>query len=193
MITQLDIFRNLPLLETERLRIRKLSLRDANDLFEYASLPEVAEHVSWDYHRNISDSVRFLRMITAQYEDGIPSPWGIVLKENSKLIGTIGFHIWSSVNFFAEVGYALSKDYWNRGIMTEALNTVLDYGFIRMSLNRIEATCMLDNAASEKVLMKCGMKYEGIMQKKIFAKEKFHDLKLFAILKTDYINKLYNL
>ncbi len=193
MNTQPDIFRNLPLLETERLRIRKLSLRDANDLFEYASLPEVAEHVSWDHHRNISDSVRFLRMITAQYDDAMPSPWGIVYKENSKLIGTIGFHIWNSVNSFAEVGYALSKDYWNRGIMTEALNTVLDYGFNRLCLNRIEATCMLDNAASERVLLKCGMKYEGIMQKKIFAKEKFHDLKLFAILKTDFINKLYNI
>jgi ribosomal-protein-alanine N-acetyltransferase len=183
-----NIFSNLPLLETKRLRLRKLSSRDANDIYEYASLPEVAENVSWEHHRNISDSIHFLKMIISQYENCIPSPWGIVYKENSKLIGTIGYHIHSSVNFFAEVGYALSKDYWNMGIMTEALLEVLDFGFSRMNLNRIEATCMLNNAASEKVLKKCGMKYEGIMKQKIFAKEKFHDLKLFAVTKGEFNN-----
>jgi len=184
-----ELFRNLPLIETKRLRLRKLSARDANDLYHYASSPEVAENVSWEYHRNISDSIHFLRLITAQYEEGMPSPWGIVYRENSRLIGTIGFHVWSVNNFFAEVGYALSKEYWNKGIMTEALETVLDFGFNRMKLNRIEATCMLNNAASERVLLKCGMEYEGIMKMKIYAKEKFHDLKLYAILKSDFLNK----
>jgi ribosomal-protein-alanine N-acetyltransferase len=164
-------------------------MRDASDVFDYASVFEVAEHVSWEKHRNISDSINFLRIITQQYENCLPSPWGIVYKENSKLIGTIGFHVWSQPNFYAEVGYALSKDYWNRGIMTEALNAVMDFGFNRLNLNRIEATCMLNNAASERVMMKCGMKYEGILLQKLFAKDKFHDLKLYAILKSDFLNQ----
>jgi len=181
-----DIFSNLPVLETSRLRLRKLSPRDASDLYNYASVPEVAENVSWDYHRNISDSVHFLRIITKYYEDGLPSPWGIVFKENSRLIGTIGFHVWSKPNYFAEVGYAISRDYWNKGLMTEALLAVLDFGFTKLHLNRIEATCKLNNGASEKVMLKCGMKYEGIMKKKLYAKEQFHDLKLFAILKNEF-------
>jgi ribosomal-protein-alanine N-acetyltransferase len=187
--TQSELFKNLPAIETSRLRMRKLSMRDANDVFEYASVREVAEHVSWEFHRNISDSINFLRIITQQYEDCHPSPWGIVLKENSKLIGTIGFHIWSPPNFFAEVGYALSKDYWNKGIMTEALNAIMEFGFTRMNLNRIEAMCKLNNSASEKVMQKCGMKFEGILTQKLYAKEEFHDLKLYAILKSEFINQ----
>lgn len=188
-----NIFTNLPILETDRLLLRKLSMRDADDMFEYASHPEVAANVSWDHHRNINDSKNFLKMIIGYYEEGIPSPWGLVYRENQKLIGTIGFHVYSKNNFFAEVGYALSMDYWNKGIMTEALEKVLDFGFSRMDLNRIEATCMLNNQASEKVMLKCGMKYEGVMKQKIFAKDKFHDLRLYAILRSDFNNMTNNL
>jgi ribosomal-protein-alanine N-acetyltransferase len=177
-----EIFKNLPVLETPRLRLRKLSMRDAGDVFEYASVPEVADHVTWDYHRNISDSMHYLRFITQQYEDGLPSPWGIVHKDLGKLIGTIGYHIWSIPNMFGEVGYALSKDFWNNGYITEAFNEVIKFGFERLRLNRIEATCMLNNTASERVMIKCGLEYEGIMRKKLYAKGEFHDLKLYSLL-----------
>lgn len=186
-----DIFSNLPTIETERLRLRKLSMRDASDVFEYASTPEVAEHVTWEYHRNISDSMHFLRVMIQQYQDGIPSPWAIVYKEIGKLIGTIGYHVWSIQNSHAEVGYALSKQYWNKGIMTEAFAEVMKFGFEKMRLNRIEATCKPANTASEKVMLKCGMQYEGIMRKRLFAKGEFHDLKLYSILKPDW-EKLYD-
>ncbi len=181
-----DIFSNLPVIETDRLRLRKLSMRDASDVYEYASIPEVAEHVTWEHHRNISDSMHFLRIMIQQYDEGTPSPWGIIYKDIGKLVGTIGFHVWSPQNSYAEVGYALSKDYWNKGIMTEAYEEVIKFGFERMKLNRIEATCKLANTASEKVMLKCGMTYEGIMKKKLYAKGEFHDLKLYSLLKSDW-------
>jgi ribosomal-protein-alanine N-acetyltransferase len=181
-----DVFNNLPVIETERLRLRKLSMRDAGDVYEYASEPQVAEHVTWEHHRNISDSMHFLRIMIQQYDEGTPSPWGIIYKEIGKLVGTIGFHVWSPQNSYAEVGYALSKDYWNKGIMTEAYSEVIKFGFERMKLNRIEATCKLANTASEKVMLKCGMTYEGIMRKKLFAKGDFHDLKLYSLLRSDW-------
>lgn len=182
-----DLFKNLPVLETSRLRLRKLSMRDAGDVFDYASVPEVAEHVTWEYHRNISDSIHYLRFITQQYTDGIPSPWGIIHKEKGKLIGTIGYHVWSIANRFAEVGYALSKDFWNQGLTTEAFNEVIKYGFEHMRLERIEATCKPLNTASERVMVKCNMQYEGIMKKKLFAKGEYHDLKLYSLLREDWI------
>lgn len=181
-----DIFRNLPVLETERLRLRKLSMRDAGDVFEYASVPEVAEHVTWEYHRNISDSMHYLRFITQQYQDGIPSPWGIVHRELGKLIGTIGYHVWSIANHYGEVGYALSKEFWNQGYTTEAFNEVIRFGFERMRLQRVEATCKPANTASEKVMIKCGLQFEGILKKKLYAKGEFHDLKLYSLLKEDW-------
>lgn len=184
--TPYNVFRNLPVLETPRLRLRKLSMRDAGDMFEYASVPEVAEHVLWDYHRNISDSMHYLRIVTQQYIEGTPSPWGIVHKELGKLIGTIGFHIWSYSNGYAEAGYAISKDFWNMGIVTEAFTEIIRFGFENMNLNRIEATCKLPNLASERVMQKCNMIYEGILRKRLFAKGEFHDLKMYSLLKTDW-------
>jgi len=184
-----DIFKNLPILETGRLRLRKLSMRDAGDVFAYASVPEVAEHVTWEYHRNISDSMHYLRFITQQYQDGIPSPWGIIHKELGKLIGTIGYHVWSLPNGFGEVGYALSKDFWNKGYTTEAFEEVIKFGFERMKLNRVEATCKLANSASEKVMLKCGLSYEGILRKRLFAKSEYHDLKLYSLLRNEWEQK----
>ena len=181
-----DIFKNLPILETGRLRLRKLSMRDAADVFDYASVPEVAEHVTWEYHRNISDSMHYLRFITQQYQDGIPSPWGIIHKELGKLIGTIGYHVWSLPNGFGEVGYALSKDFWNKGYTTEAFEEVIKFGFERLKLNRVEATCKLANTASEKVMLKCGLSYEGILRKRLFAKSEYHDLKLYSLLRNKW-------
>lgn len=183
---QKELFANLPVIETPRLRLRKLSMRDASDVYDYASDPEVAEHVTWEHHRNISDSMHFLRIMIQQYADGLPSPWAIVYKELGKLVGTIGYHVWSPANSCAEVGYALAKDYWNKGIMTEAFEEVIRFGFEKMNLNRIEATCKLANTASEKVMLKCGMKFEGIMRKKLFAKGEYHDLKLYALLKSEH-------
>lgn len=187
-----DLFKNLPVLETRRLRLRKLSMRDAGDVFEYASVPEVAEHVTWSYHRNVSDTLHYLRFITQQYQDGIPSPWGIIHKELGKLIGTIGYHVWSLANSYGEVGYALSNQFWNKGYTTEAFNEVIRYGFEHMHLERIEATCKPANTASERVMIKCGMNYEGLMRKKLFAKNAFHDLKLYSLLKEDWEQKQIN-
>lgn len=176
-----DLFKNLPVIETPRLRLRKLSMRDAGDMFEYASVPEVAEHVVWEHHRNISDSMHYLRIVTQQYEDGQPAPWAIVHKELGKMIGTIGYHRWSVNDKHAEVGYALSKTYWNNGYVTEVFKEVIRFGFEKMGLNRVEATCKLLNTASEKVMIKCGLKFEGILRQRLFAKSEFHDLKIFSI------------
>lgn len=181
-----DLFKNLPVIETPRLRLRKLSMRDAGDMFEYASVPEVAKHVLWEYHRNISDSIHYLRIVTRQYEYGLPAPWAIVHKEHGKMIGTIGYHKWAVTDKCAEAGYALSRQYWNNGCVTEVFKEVISFGFEKMGLNRVEATCKLPNIASEKVMLKCGLQYEGILRKRLFAKGDFHDLKIFSILKNEW-------
>ncbi len=181
-----NVFKDLQTLETPRMRLRRLTMRDANDVFEYASMPEVSKHVTWDYHRTVADSMAFLKSILLQYENGIPSPWGIVYKENNKLIGTGGYHNWNPEHRRAEVGYAISSRYWNKGIMTETLKRMLRFGFEAMDLNRIEALCKIENAASEKVMQKCGMKYEGTLREQMFVKGAYQDLKLYSILKQEF-------
>ena len=184
-----SVFKDIPVLETERLLLRKLSMRDVNDVFEYASVPEIALHVMWNHHRSVADSMHFIRAVLLQYQNGTPSPWGIVYKENNKLIGTGGFHIWNLAHRRAEIGYALSPAYWNKGIMTEALKVMLKFGFENLNLNRIEALCKKENTASERVMQKSGMKYEGILREHVFVKEEFQDLKMYSILKSEFIKQ----
>src|SRR5438477_4406706 len=184
-----SIFRDIPKLETERLILRKHSMRDVNDIFEYASVPEIAKYVMWEHHRSVADSLHFLRAVIQQYQNGVPSPWGIVYKENNKIIGTAGYHIWNPAHRRAEIGYALSPSYWNKGIMTEALEAMLKFGFEHLDLNRIEAMCKVENTASERVMQKCRMKFEGTLREQMYVKEEFHNLNLYSILKSEFINK----
>jgi ribosomal-protein-alanine N-acetyltransferase len=182
-----ELFKNLPYLETERLKFRKLTMRDAGDIFEYASVPEVTLYVSWTPHRTLADTKSFLKHVLFQYEKGIPASWGIVLKENDKLIGTGGYLWWSTEHSKAEVGYVISDKYWNKGYMTEALKKILQFGFETMNLERIEARCFIKNTASERVMQKCGMKLEGILRSSLYIKGEFTDFKLYSILKSEFI------
>lgn len=176
----------IPRFETEHLILRKLTLEDAEDVFDYASNPKVSKYVTWETHRTINDSIAFIKMTIEKYEQKGIGDWGLVLKENGKLIGTCGFVTWNKQHHWAEIGYVLSQDYWNRGIMTEAARTIIRHGFEKMDLNRIEAQHMVVNIASGRVMQKIGMTFEGVIREKFFAKGNYRDLKLYSILKREY-------
>lgn len=182
----MDFFQHTPLIRAERLHLRKLTMRDANDIFEYSRDPLVAEHVLWDAHRSVSESKGYIRYMMRKYRYGEPSSWGIALNETDKVIGTIGFMWIQPENAAAEVGYSLSRAYWNQGYMTEALRALMEYGFNDMKLNRIEAMHEITNPASGAVMRKCGMKKEGTLRSKVLNKGKYVDVDLYAILKKDF-------
>jgi ribosomal-protein-alanine N-acetyltransferase len=181
-----DVFGNLPTLYTERLILRKLRLEDAEDVFEYASNPEVSKYVPWETHKSIEDSISFINSVLANYDKKEVSDWGIVYKENNKLIGTCGYFLWVPKHSRAEIGYAIGRKYWGKGLMTEAVKEVIRFGFERMNLNRIQATCFPENIGSYRVMEKAGMKYEGTLREQMFIKGKFQDLKLYSILRKEY-------
>ncbi len=179
------IFSRLPVLETERLILRPLRMGDARDLFAYAQDPEVSRHVLWEPHRSIWDSREFLRMAIRQYRKGLPGSFAITLKDSGRMIGTIGF-MWINTDYQSgEVGYSLSREYWNRGIMTEALKEVVRFGFEDLKLNRIEAQHEISNPASGKVMAHAGMQYEGTLRQRLKNKGCFVDVALYAILRGD--------
>ncbi|MEX1031125.1 MAG: GNAT family N-acetyltransferase [Paenibacillaceae bacterium] len=180
-----DVFHNIPTLETERLILRKMTMEDQHDLFEYASDPELTKYTIWDYHRTMEDSIYYLQHVLTQYENAQVTNWGIILKSNQKLIGTCGFVYWAPEHHRAEVGYALSRKYWKRGMMSEAIQEVISFGFDNMDLNRIEARCNTGNIGSERIMQKCGMTFEGIIREQLLIKGQFEDIKLYAVLKKD--------
>ena len=180
----------LPLLETQRLRLRKLTMRDAEDIYRYSRDAEVARHVLWDAHRSIGDSRSYLRYMLRRYRNHEPASWGIEWKETGQIIGTIGFMWVQTDNSAAEVGYSLARDFWNKGIMTEALKAVIAHGFGSLNLNRIEAQHETTNPASGAVMRKCGMVREGLLRQRLYNKGRYVDVELYAILRKDYKSKL---
>lgn len=162
-----------------------MTMADATDIFAYSRDPEVSRHVLWDAHRSIHDSRAYLRYILRQYRQNDPSSWGMELKETGRLIGTIGYMWWNHENRSAEVGYSLSRVYWNQGLMTEALAEVIAFGFDDMQLHRIEAQHETVNPASGRVMEKVGMRKEGVLRGRLYNKGRFVDVALYAILRTD--------
>ena len=176
----------LPSLETERLILRKMTLGDAKAVFAYASDPEVTRYVIWERHRTLGDSVRFLNSLVEGYENTEEVSWGIVYKGDRRFVGGCSIVGWNPDHARAEIGYVLSKEYWGRGLMPEAVRAMIRFGFERMGLNRVEARCISDNAASARVMEKAGMTYEGTLREREFIKGIYRDIKVYSILKSEY-------
>ncbi len=182
-------FVGMPTLETERLVIRRMGMRDAEDLYEYGKDPEVARHVLWDAYRNVSEARGYVRYVLRKYRAGEPASWCIELKSEQKVIGTIGFMWYQRDNNAAEVGYSLSRAYWNKGIMTEALAEIIRYGFCEARLHRIEAQHEVSNPASGAVMRKCGMRMEGTLRGRLYNKGRYVDVNLYSILREEYFSR----
>ena len=161
-------------------------LNDAEAVFAYASNSEVSRYTLWETHRSIEDSRAFLEFATQKYENGGEPDWGIVYRGNGCLVGACGLVNWEAEHARAEVGFVLSREYWGRGLMSEAVRAILRFGFERMNLNRIEARCIAENAASARVMEKAGMFYEGTLRQREYIKGAYRDIKLYAILKKGF-------
>lgn len=150
------IFAENQLLETNRLRLRPVTINDAHDMYEYASDEETVTFV-FPIHQSIKDT----KESVANYFIAAPlGKYGIELKETGKFIGTIDLRVEDQHNI-AEIGYALNRDFWGKGYMPEAANELLRLGFEELQLMRIFATHDSDNPQSGRVMEKIGMKVEG--------------------------------
>ena len=176
-------------IETDRLTLRRLTLKDADDMFQYSADPEVARHVLWDAHTSVGDTRAFIRFCMRRYRAGEPASLGIALKASDKVIGTIGFMDINCQHMSAEVGYSLARTYWDLGIMTEALSALIAFGFEEMRLHRIEAQHEVNNPASGAVMRKVGMHCEGTLRGRLMNKGKYVDVDLYAILRDDYYQR----
>ncbi|MGJ5675780.1 MAG: GNAT family N-acetyltransferase [Nostochopsis sp.] len=176
----------LPTLETERLILRKLCMQDAVDMYEYALDPEIAALGLWLPFHSIEDSLKDLTEVIEGYDKGEIFVWAIELKSNSKMIGRIGLGDYSLKNARAELGYASNRKYWGQGLITEAVKQIIEFSFINLAMNRIQAVCLPENVASIRVLEKVGMQFEGVQREYTFVRGKFDDLNLYSILKREW-------
>lgn len=165
-----------------RLILTKLTEDDAKDMFEYTSNSEVTEHLSWYTHTEINQALKYIRTIIFEYDNSVNSfTWGVKLKSNKKLIGSIRVFDASFHNKRIELSYILNPVFQGQGYITEALLSVIDM-CKESGFNRIQAKCTVNNIASEKVMQKLGMEYEGILKGFWINKGIIRDAKSYAVV-----------
>lgn len=175
-------FRHLPTIRTERLVLRPVRMSDARAMYEYSRDEEVARYVLWEPHKSLLDTYEVIWDMKRQYCRGWPSSFAIALNDTDQMIGTIGFMWINAENRSAEVGYSLSRSYWNQGYMTEALKAVLQYAFGTLDLHRIEAQHDIMNPASGQVMKNAGMVQEGVLRDRIYNKGRYCTVAVYSII-----------
>jgi ribosomal-protein-alanine N-acetyltransferase len=179
---------SFPVIETERLLLRQVRKEDRESLFSIFSNERVTIYYDLDTYTTVEQADFLINRIQERHFLGTQLRWAITIKESGSLIGTCGFHEIEEEHSKAETGYELNPNYWRRGIMSEALNAILLYGFTKKKWNRIEALFDIRNVASKKVLEKCGFQMEGIMRERFKKNGISIDTGIAAILKKEFID-----
>lgn len=174
----------IPTLETPRLLLRQLTIADINAIEKFTTDDEVTVFLTWDTHQSLNETEAFLNELLKKYEHG-SLIWGIIVKENDRLVGIIEFSEYRRDEKIAEMGCIIAKSYWKNDYASEATQALIRYGFSELKLERIQASYFSENISSERVLQKAGLFYEGTQRRGKFVKGRYHDVKLYAILRSD--------
>nr|NGX64012.1 hypothetical protein [Candidatus Anoxychlamydiales bacterium] len=136
MSLNLDLIDSDIKLETERLILRKPKAEDIEDIFEYAKEEDVARFTTFVAHKSLQDTKMFLQIVKQKHQNKTALTLLIEHKKDKKIIGSISFQDISDNDERAELGFALSKNYWGHGLMIEAIEKLFEFGFKKMKFNR---------------------------------------------------------
>ena len=176
-------FLPFPILKTERLLLRQVTANDVDTILALRSNDEVMKYIPRPYLKNREDALELIAMFDDKIENGIGINWGITfLDEPEKIIGIIGHYRLKPEHYRAEVGYMIFPEYNGKGITSEALQKVVEYGFKEMKLHSIEAILDPENRASEKVLLKNGFVKEGHFIENEYYDGHFLDSMVYSLL-----------
>jgi ribosomal-protein-alanine N-acetyltransferase len=167
-------------LESDRLTLRELSSSDAEDIFSYASNPEVTRYVFWNPHVNIEDTRRYI----LAFAKPRTVAWAMQHNDTDRVIGIVFLHSVNPHKRTAEIAYNVSHKVWGEGYATEAAQRVLEHCFTETNLDTIEGTCMTDHDASARVLEKAGLTFQTIKAKTRRKNGVAYDLKYFTLTRS---------
>ena len=177
-----------PELTTERLLLREFDLSDAPAVFAILGREDVNEWLETDTLQTIEDAEARILARLRLFKDGLGFRWAITLRENpAQVIGSCGYFSVRRGTQTVEIGFELHPDYWRRGMMSEAMQAILQYSFSAQSLmpvHRIEALVAPANTASCRLLQKFGFEREGVRREFGCWKGRYQDVALYALLNT---------
>lgn len=169
-------------IETRRLILRRFTVADAQAMYDnWASDPEVTKFLTWPTH----SSVEITKMVLSDWVAGYEKPdfyqWAIEFKEIGQPIGSISVVSHNDRAELVHIGYCIGRNWWHKGIMSEALQAVMDFLFDQVGANRIESRHDPRNPHSGAVMRKCGMKYEGTLRQSDWNNQGICDASWYAL------------
>ena len=172
---------------------REMEERDWSDVHEYASVEKVSLHQPWGPN-SLAESQEFVRqsIVDANVLPRTRFVFAIVAAESDKMIGAGEMNIRDLTNKEGELGYIVNPDYWGRGIAPEVARLVIQFGFEKLNLHRIYATCAPQNIGSQKVLEKIGMVREGRLRENLLLKEGWRDSLIYSVLQHEWEKNCLN-
>ncbi|MGZ3609543.1 MAG: GNAT family N-acetyltransferase [Ktedonobacteraceae bacterium] len=175
----------VPQLETKRLVLREMRPEDAEAIFGIFGDEEVMRYRDMLAFTHLESARQLIEQMRSHCELGEETHWGITFKGDDHVVGICGYS-WHLGRQFGAIGYDLARHYWKQGIMTEAVQSLLRFGFEVRNLHRVEARVRLGNDASMRLLQKLGFQEEGVLREALFLNNQFFDIKIFSLLKREY-------
>ena len=157
-------------------------MTDALELFRMRSDEAVMQFLDRPRLQSEAEAADFLKKVMAQEECNEAVTWAISLKGETKMIGNICFWQIQKEHYRAEVGYMLHAEHHGKGLMHEALSSVVDYGFREMGLHSVQANVNPANVASIKLLEKNGFQREAYFKENYYYDGKFLDSAIYSLL-----------
>lgn len=173
-------------IETERLVLRRLAISDAQQMYaNWACDKEVTAFLTWQPHTSVEDTQQILADWSQAYEQINFYQWGIELKATQTLVGTISVVSQNEGCESMQLGYCIGKQWWHKGITSEAVAAVIVFLFNQVKALRIEARHDTNNPHSGAVMRKCGLQYEGVLRQADRNNKGIVDVAIYGILKSD--------
>jgi [ribosomal protein S5]-alanine N-acetyltransferase len=173
-------------LVSDRLVLLEFVVTDEDAVHSFAADPLVTRYTDWGPN-SIEDTRAFLAEAIAQATNPERTEFTLaaVHASSGRLIGSVAIGVTSAQHRRGEFGFVFHRDFWSQGYATEAAELLLRFGFERLQLRRISATCHPDNHASARVLEKAGLQYEGRMRSHLFVRGAWRDSLLYAAVNSD--------
>lgn len=162
-------------------KLRKWQPEDVESLVKYANNSKIAKNLTnqFPHPYRKEDAIKFIQMTLSQQPTTI-----FAIEINGEAVGSIGLHPQTDVHLKnAELGYFLGEPYWGKGIMTKAIQQMVDYGFKTFEITRIFARPFGTNFGSQRVLEKAGFVLEGRFEKILFKNGEYLDDLIYAVRK----------
>lgn len=177
-------------LETNRLYLRPFKYSDDDDMLKYwISDPKIQSMYSEPVYSSKDEVRELLNQYISSYQKEDYYRWAMITKEARSCIGQIAIFLVDNKNHFCEIEYCVGSQFHRKGLASESVKAVIDFGFGQVNFHKIQVCHKANNIASKGVIQKCGFTYEGTLRDYFFMEGRYVNRLYYSMLNTEWANK----